>query len=960
MAIELIIEGEYTTLVAGDKSYPPRQLDADAVAALSGFAARYAALAPRESNRSALLALGQELYQWLDGTTRDLDHALQGCQPPCVLEVRCLSRTPTQQESAVLDAPWEILADSSGFLAEDFSLGFSPVRRVQRPLPAESPDEYRLGLVFMAASPRGEVLLDYEAEEAAILQAVGEQRIDFVVEESGELDELGHRLVDLKSMTVLHLSCHGNKIPNPVLALENAQGDCQPATPTDLALKLRATSPRLLFLSACLTSAQSGQSGTGPTQPFAAAMARAGLPAVIGWNGSVGDSAATLFAKELYKALSDGQTLEDALFAARYRLLENTTLKRNDWHLARLWLGGRGGGKLVGGKRERSLLPATHGHKELLGKKQDVPVASHEMFVGRRRELKEGLRVLVGQDKAGLLLMGMGRLGKSSLAARLANRRPEMSLAVVHGQFGGASAILQALEEALGDSPEARKIIASSKATVAREPESLGEVLRQLFCGDDAPGSKNKPVLLVLDDLEKILDAPTDGVSPHWVKAAYSGVLQAVLAAFEPHLTKSRLLFTSRYAFAQGGLETKLHTIQLAAFKTEEQQKLLLRQRNAAALAEAEEKARGSLATRALAVSRGNPGLQDLLVGKFVLNTDVPVARAVSVLEQMEAYLDGGKLPEQEETRLFLENLALRKLLDLAGDSGRTLLRAATLFETPAPETIIAILAKTAGGNVAHLRGLGLLEPYEDLVRPTVTALAVNALAACRLDRLEGPEAKTLIPLVLRPLYEAWGGDDRKKTPTRTDVELFRLALTAGDAYIAATCGQYAVNALMTQKGNHHAASCGKAALALCEQQGIEPPVLLLRATAKACFGAGEADKAKVLLTQFERRLERIQADGGEIDVFDAMALHFEYGNILRQQGELDAAEKRFLQISELAEAAGEERELAVCQGNTTGASAPGLSKARRRARTGRLPGQDRRHPPSARATRRGHADIRR
>ena len=915
MPIELIISGRQITLLEGEKAYPSRELDDTDITRLSGFAESYAALVPRENNRDALVALGRKLFDWLDGEDHGLTCALEQCQPPVILEIRCVSPTPSAAETAVLDAPWEILADQNGFLAGGFRLGFSPVRRLQQHKPVVISDEYRLGLLFMAASPRGVGMLDYEAEEAAIIKAVGEQRIDLVVEESGELDELGHKLASLSSMAVLHLSCHGNNKPEPFLALENDKGVCQPAKASDLTMKLRSPMPRLLFLSACLTAAQPGKTETGPAQSLATAMARAGLPAVIGWNGSVGDVAATLFAQKLYADLSDRHSLEDALFAARFSLLHNTDLKRNDWHLARLWLGAPGGGVLVGGTKERSLLSATHGHKEFLDKKQQVPVASHEMFVGRRRELKEGLRILGAGDKAGLLLLGMGRLGKSSLAARLANRRRDLALAVVHGAFGGAQAILQALAEVLGDSEQAQQIIKASEVQVARDPASLQAVLQRLLCGDNAPCAKAKPVLLVIDDLEKILEASGNDTDPHRVTPEYSAVLGAVLRAFDPRLTKSRLVFTSRYAFGLGGLETKLHTIQLAAFKPEEQQKLLLHQQGVSSLDESEGKARAALVKRALDVSRGNPGLQDLLVGKFVLHAEVPVERAGSVLDQMEAYLAEGTRPTEEEPRQFLEALTLDTLINLAGKTGKDLLRAATVFQVPVPETIMVMLANAEGGNVAHLRGLGLLEPYEDFVDPTVTALAVNALAATRLDPLSETEAKAMALLVIDPLFQAWGGENRNGKPTVTDIELFRLGLLAKQARIVAACGKYALDDLVPQIGNPRTAALGLAALSLCQEKDVEAPVMVLRLTAQACFAAGEVEQAKAVLTELERLLEHAHANGTSVNVYDAMGPYFEFGNILHQQGELEEAEARFRRMHELAAAAGLEREQAIALG---------------------------------------------
>ena len=102
------------------------------------------------------------------------------------------------------------------------------------------------------------------------------------------------------------------------------------------------------------------------------------------------------------------------------------------------------------------MLPADHLQKDLLGK--TVPVAAHGLFVGRRRELQQALRVLDGNTDAGVLLTGMGRLGKSSLAARLANRRrDDLTLVVLHGRFG-VQEVLARLDEALRSDPTARDL----------------------------------------------------------------------------------------------------------------------------------------------------------------------------------------------------------------------------------------------------------------------------------------------------------------------------------------------------------------------------------------------------------------------------------------------------------------------------------------------------------------------
>jgi CHAT domain-containing protein len=198
-------------------------------------------------------------------------------------------------------------------------------------------------------------------------------------------------------MPVVHLSCHGlNNWPNPsggpgvpVLMMEDELGDGRPTTAADL-VRLLAKRPRLLFVSACLTA--TGADTTGHLPPgeghkgepdlgskdglvahsLATALVAAGMPTVIGWDGSVDDRAATLFATRLYQDLAKQGDLAEAAGDARRTLLKSDEpVVRADWHLARLWLGPAGGGPVVAGTRKRTLIPATHGTKTFLGRKQN-------------------------------------------------------------------------------------------------------------------------------------------------------------------------------------------------------------------------------------------------------------------------------------------------------------------------------------------------------------------------------------------------------------------------------------------------------------------------------------------------------------------------------------------------------------------------------------------------------------
>jgi len=227
-------------------------------------------------------------------------------------------------------------------------------------------------------------------------------------------------------------------------------------------------------------------------------------------------------------------------------------------------------------------------------------------------------------------------------------------------------------------------------------------------------------------------------------------VLAAVLRAFHPAETDSRLLLTSRFTFRLDGLENRLEAVQLRPLSEVAQHKLHRRQQARITQAERQTE-RAALARRALAVSGGNPGLQDLIVLRLVYGEQVPLARADAAVTEMEAYLHQGELPSDGEVRAFLENLALDTLVHEAGRTNHDLLRATTLFDLPVPEPVIAVLADQVGGSPARLRGLGLLDPYPDLYKPARLALAANPLAAGRLAPLTRNEQATLAAVSWMP-----------------------------------------------------------------------------------------------------------------------------------------------------------------------------------------------------------------
>ncbi|MEV4639077.1 tetratricopeptide repeat protein, partial [Actinoplanes sp. NPDC049548] len=932
----VVDDSGFEVLVGEERVGPRRRLTADDEALLADLGVGYVRAVQSGADDEVFLELGARLWSWLDGDQGQLTTLVDRAAAPVVFEVRG-PRVPSERAWSLLRAPFELLArPGGGFLAGDPLVRFSAVRRLGAPGPAPEADGFRLGLAFMASSPRRQHELDFEAEEAAILKAVDDRRMDLVVEDTGNPVELGRRLADLGGMPVVHLSCHGvnswrlrpGEAGVPVLMMEDEVGDDLPTTAADL-VRLMTTVPRLLFVSACLTATAATETGhlpagagrrAGPApggdpdvllaHSMATALVSAGVPAVLGWDGSVDDLAAIAFAEHLYGQLSNRADLAVAVGDARRTLLGSAEPRvRADWHLARLWLGPSGGGPLVAGTRGRSRVSAVAGTKVFLDAKQHVPVAAPSMFVGRRVELQHALRALRSGERSGVLLHGQGRLGKSSLAARIADRRPDLVPAVVFGEYS-AVAILDVIAEALRTNSAARKMISQRRPEVRDRPEAFEDLLIDLLAGPcGQSGDGHRPLLLVIDDLEQVLTPDPQG--PHRVDPSVAPVLAAVLRAFDPADTDSRVLVTSRFRFTLDGLQDRLEPIPLRPLSTVAQRKLLGRQQ---AQVKPEQRAeRAGLAERAVTVSRGNPGLQDLIGSRLVYGEKVDLARAEAVVAEMESYLRQGELPAEAQVRAFLENLALDELLEQAGDQHRALLRDLTVFDVPVPEPVVAVLAERAGGSADRLRGLGLVDVYPDGFDPQRPALAANALAVGRLVPLTDEEATELAAAVVVQLFTAWGGEQNlQRRDRRLDLQLTRLALAADNPEVTAVCAADAVDALRIGPAVH-AFRFGQNTIALLDRHQHPVPVFLLRRVADAAKTSGDGNTAHELYT---RAVDQTHAGGTTpTDTLEQARAIAEHATHLIGRGEPAQAEQLLQQALHMFTAGGSEREATVCQG---------------------------------------------
>ncbi len=835
-------------------------LTGETLGRLTGWAERYGRIV-RTGDPSPLLALGLEIFAWLDQG----GWASRWVREPGdrVLEV-AVDDPGTEAAAALLDLPWETLAREGDLLAADPGQTFVVFRSIGRradAVPAQ-PEHRDLETLFMAAAPRGQRELDYEAEEAAILDATARLPMRLSVEESGCADFLKDRLAQDGPFEAVHLSCHGDILrgTGPVLALETPEGDLAPVTPGRLAGVLGERKAPLVFLSACRTAERGERRDADgkaeAVEPFARALIRAGVANVLGWDGSVYDLDATRFARAFYGELAERSTVPYAAAAARREVLRE---HRNDpragrhWHLARVYAGPQGAGPLCDRAKPKRKLRKAAGYKEFLDKDNgQVPVATAAEFVGRRRHAQAVLRAFRENERAGVLIHGMGNLGKSSLAARIANRMPKHETVVVFERYD-ALAVFDQLIRALPGSERSRWE-QTWRESIGLRGAALADALEEMLNG---PFDTN-PVLLVIDDLERVLETPRPGHTATPVRDApgspdaWRDALGAVLRAFDAADTESRLLLTSRYVFTLpdgrgNDLAARLESVQLPPMDEQERAK----QWRAAVRAERHEGVRRDapeceLVDRALAAAAGNPGLQEILCRPILAGE---LDAASGAVEAVERWRDSGQAPEEENAaQEFFRRVSLETYRDALTETQRVQLRAATLFSesVPIPVAALEAVGSAAGvadprAAVARLLGLGLVDGWGEI--GGAEHAAVNPLARPLAgEHLSDGEQAHLAAAAITPLALAWRDEDGDFPDDIRGVEMARLALDgSAPADILGQAVQAAGYFLFRRAHDAKTALAYlEPALATIEESGEEPRPELLLLAAECAERVGE------------------------------------------------------------------------------------------------------------------------
>ncbi|WP_157270718.1 TIR domain-containing protein [Azohydromonas aeria] len=430
-----------------------------------------------------------------------------------------------------------------------------------------------LKLLVAVAAPdegtTGSASLDQERELQGILDAVETLSQDGNAQV--RILEVGHPAQIAGAFAsdayhVLHLSCHGGP---GVLELEDEEGRALPVAPAELLKPLKPIGRPLplVLLNACHGGVPEGNGERGAAS-FALELLRAGVPAVVAMQTAVSDDYATALARAFYTHLTTGEHLRPSralalarqeLEAARQQVLRaGSGAAPPEYAVATLYVAGEEAPLADFGAARQPLRK-----RPVYDMVSSVPQLRLDDLIGRRRELRDALRALrlKSPGVAGVVITGIGGIGKSALAGRVMVRQAEQgALVAVHaGRFSLAD-VFTAIGAALRDAPgsDAQALGQRFLAGSLNDAERTRLVHKALA---------EQPLLLVLDDFERNLGPGGSAFLDPDVEAALTKLASSA--------RRGRLLVTCRHPVP--GTEHWLHRVTLGPLSPAEVRKLALR-----------------------------------------------------------------------------------------------------------------------------------------------------------------------------------------------------------------------------------------------------------------------------------------------------------------------------------------------------------------------------------------------
>ena len=494
--------------------------------------------------------IGSRLYQMINGSAGKLMSAIKESHDNGKPLFVYLKLPPE-----LSPLPFELFYDNR-FLLMDSRVHL--MRRVsdENCLKVETPPRRPLKVLFMACSPtdlKAHEVLSFEKEEELIIETVGDYPLSLTIEDSGSLNGLEHAIYEGNGYDVVHITGHAgiDDELGPVFYMENDIGETEKVTALMLYEKIKSFSPKILFLSGCSTASTDTKNAS---ESFAHQMIELGIPIALGWGLPISDKGATKIAALIYKYLSMGKNISEAVQTARQEM----ETAYHVWPLLRLYTDGAPLTPVVASGQALFKTPRATTYKYLEGSNVKV---LEKGFVGRRRQVQQGVKALRGKsdkcDKCGILIHGTAGLGKSCLAGKLIERFNKKELVVIHGVLK-TSDLFQKLLNMFD-----KRGIASGIQALKSDLETEDRI-KQLF----RTAFKEQPALLYFDDFEQNLERRGD---KWYVKPDTVELMKTILTALDWSEGITNLMITSRYRFvleAEGGNlpEKRLEEISLKSF----------------------------------------------------------------------------------------------------------------------------------------------------------------------------------------------------------------------------------------------------------------------------------------------------------------------------------------------------------------------------------------------------------
>ncbi|AVH66151.1 tetratricopeptide repeat protein [Nostoc sp. 'Peltigera membranacea cyanobiont' N6] len=721
-----------------------------------------------------LPGIGQQLFFWLDGDGRWLSRGIANC-----LGEGLVIAIDTDKQLAHL--PWEVLHDGADFLVKRVNPVVLPLRWIEKETEAFSVEARQLRVLFMATDPEDvQPKLEFEQEEARILADTRDFAVDLRVEESGCVSELGKVWSRyFNDFDVFHLTGHAsitpgeaekNPTPNPspqarrgedleantpYFITETEVGERHETTAAELAEVFRFRFPKLVFLSGCRTG-QAADKGAVPS--MAEALIEQGARAVLSWGRPVEDRTATAAAAHLYGKLAAGYQLAEAL-ASTYQQLFKQNVR--DWHLLRLYVQGECPGALVEVLGDVPPSAPEPAYQQFLDPDtQLVRVAKPSEFVGRRRTLQRCLKAI--RTSLGVLIHGLGGVGKSTVTARLLERMVGYHRLVNFRQLD-EDKLLKSLAEQC-TSERGHEILNGKLPLMQRLTKFFTEGLN----------TKEQRFAFVLDDFEANLDL-RNGV--YVLQPQVVDVLLALLKAMQNSQLPHKVIITCRYNFTLSELNHRLYREPLGALGGAD----LIKKYKRLDSFNGSWQFQPDLPERAKKAADGNPRLLEWLDKILQNSPKSPEAeRGVEMILQ--------KMADKEKE--FREDILAQVLLKQQTPALRQMLGKLLVYELPVPQAAISPICEDISSwesDIQRAEILGLLEVT--LTNNTERLYRVPRILSPLLEFPENPKGEELYKQAAQILYRLWW--EEETTTEAQKLEIHRLALLGKDEEIAVNVANY-------------------------------------------------------------------------------------------------------------------------------------------------------------------------